>query len=373
MTKPRIVDADGHVFEDTAAMGKRMPKVYRNWKNAHGIFAGQPWFPPLGHLHTPTGTNPPGAFGDGKHVGVEEWMAFIDATGIESAVLFPTNGLTMGHIANSDYAIAVARAYNDWLAETYVDRSPVFKGMGLLPAQEPEAAVEELRRCITELKMTGIMLAGTGIKGNLGSKEYWPIYAEAERLGCPLAVHAGNHINMGMDGMNVFAPAHGIGHPLAMMIGLGGLVFNGVFDRFPNLRFGFLEGGVAWLLFCIERFDSSHENFKPLEWRDELLKLKKGQSVKDYILGLIDRGQLFVGAEGDEFMLAAAIKAVGNAPFMFSSDFPHEVNIEKCMHHLEEIFENAELNEDDRNAVLHGNADRFYCVRPASADQAAAE
>ena len=101
MSKPRIVDADGHIFEDTAAMAKRMPKVYRNWKYAHGIFAGQPWFPPLGHLHTPTGTNPPGAFGDGKHVGVEEWMQFIDVTGIESAVLFPTNGLTMGH-ARSD-------------------------------------------------------------------------------------------------------------------------------------------------------------------------------------------------------------------------------------------------------------------------------
>ena len=81
----------------------------------------------------------------------------------------------------------------------------------------------------------------------------------------------------------------------------------------------------------------------------ELLTLENGRSVKDYVLGLIDRGQLFVGAEGDEFMLAAAIKAVGNAPFMFSSDFPHEVNIEKCLHHLEEIFENQDLSEDDRD------------------------
>ena len=373
MTKPRIVDADGHVFEDTAAMGKRMPKVYRDWKYAHGIFAHQPWFPPLGHLHTPTGTNPPGAFGDGKPVGVEEWMAFIDDTGIESAVLFPTNGLTMGHIANSDYAIAVARAYNDWLAETYVERSDVFRGMGLIAQQEPEAAVEELRRCAVELGMTGVMLAGTGIKGNLGSREYWPIYEEAERLDCPLAVHAGNHINLGMDGMNVFAPAHAIGHPLAMMISLGGLMFNGVFDKFPALRFGFLEGGVAWLLFCIERFDSSHENFRPLSWRGDLLQLENGRSVKDYMLGLIDRGQLFVGAEGDEFMLAAAIKAVGNAPFMFSSDFPHEVNVEKCRHHLEEIFDHPDLGDDDREAILHANAERFYGTREAAAGRAAAE
>ena len=148
MAHERIIDADGHVFEDTEDMGKRMPKIYRDWKYAHGLFARQPWFPPLGHLHTPTGRNPKGAFGDGGWPGVESWVEFIDQTGIESAVLFPTSGLTFGHIANSDYAIAVARSYNDWLAETYVARSPAFKGMDLIPLQEPEAAIEELRRCI---------------------------------------------------------------------------------------------------------------------------------------------------------------------------------------------------------------------------------
>ena len=56
----QIFDADGHVFEDTEEMGKRMPKMYRDWKYAHGLFAKQPWFPPLGHLHTPTGVFPKG-------------------------------------------------------------------------------------------------------------------------------------------------------------------------------------------------------------------------------------------------------------------------------------------------------------------------
>ncbi|MDE0059967.1 MAG: amidohydrolase family protein, partial [Defluviicoccus sp.] len=157
------------------------------------------------------------------------------------------------------------------------------------------------------------------------------------------------------------------------MIGLGGLVFNGVFDRFPGLRVGFLEGGVAWLLFCIERFESSHDNFLPLDWRGELLKLAEGQSVSGYLLGLIDRGRIFVGAEGDEYTLAAAIAKVGNAPFMFSSDFPHEVNTEKCLHHLEEIFDHAELSDEDREAVLFRNAERFYAVGAGGAAREAAE
>ena len=373
MARARIIDADGHIFEDTEEMTKRMPKAFHEWKYTHNVFARQPWFPPLGHLHTPTGISPKGAFGAGGLPGIDAWMAFIEATGIESAALYPTSGLTFGHIADRDYAICVARSYNDWLAETYVDRSPVFKGMGMIPMQEPEAAIEELRRCILELNMTGIVLPGTGLKAHLGSKECCPIYAEAEQLGCPLAIHGGNHINFGMDNMNVFAPVHAIGHPLSMIIALGGLVFNGVFDKFPKLRFGFLEAGVAWLLFCIERFDSSHQGFLPMNWRGELLKLKKGQTVKGYMLKLIKDSRLFVGCEGDEFMLAAGIKAVGNTAFMYSSDFPHEVNTETCLHHLEEIFEHEELSDDDRSAILHGNAERFYRVRARTVRRAAAE
>ena len=215
------------------------------------------------------------------------------------------------------------------------------------------------------------MLTGTGLKAHLGSKEYWPIYAEAEQLGCPVAIHAGIHNGFGMDDMNVFAAAHAIGHPLAMIIALGGFVFNGVFDKFPGLRIGFLESGVAWLLFCIERFDTSHENFKPLDWRGELLKLKKGQSVRDYMLKLIKDDRIFIGAEGDEYMLGAAIKAVGNSPFMFSTDFPHEVNTEKALHHLDEIQESQDLSDGDRKAILFENAERFYAAQPKNVRAAA--
>ena len=111
----------------------------------------------------------------------------------------------------------------------------------------------------------------------------------------------------------------------------------------------------------------------PLDWRGELLKLREGQSVGEYVLELVQNGRIFVGAEGDEYMLAAAIRKVGNGPFMFSSDFPHEVNTEKCLHHLEEIFEHAELSADDRDAILFRNAERFYAVRADEAGREAAE
>ena len=51
---------------------------------------------------------------------------------------------------------------------------------------------------------------------------------------------------------------------------------------------------------------------------------------------------------------------LGAEPFMYSSDFPHEVNSETCRHELEELIENEELSEADKEAILHRNAVKFY-------------
>ncbi len=79
----------------------------------------------------------------------------MDEIGLESAVLYPTRGLSVGKMVDYDWANAVCRAYNNWLSETYVQRDSRFKGMALLPMQEPAAAAEELERSVTELGYVG--------------------------------------------------------------------------------------------------------------------------------------------------------------------------------------------------------------------------
>src|SRR5262249_25340335 len=102
------------------------------------------------------------------------------------------------------------------------------------PIQGPQAAVEELRRAITELGMVGAMLPsnGEGIKGHLGSKIYWPIYEETEKLGCSLAVHVGCLHHLGMDTIGVYYPVHALGHPFGIMAQAAGMLSYGVFDPF---------------------------------------------------------------------------------------------------------------------------------------------
>jgi predicted TIM-barrel fold metal-dependent hydrolase len=118
--------------------------------------------------------------------------------------------------------------------------------MGLIPLQNVEAAIAELHRAVKELGMLGGMLPSSGeaIHGHLGSKIYWPLYEEAEKVGCALAVHVGCLHHVGLDSFSTYYPVHALGHPFSLMIQAAAMLAHGVFDRFPSLRVAFLEGGA---------------------------------------------------------------------------------------------------------------------------------
>jgi predicted TIM-barrel fold metal-dependent hydrolase len=163
-----------------------------------------------------------------------------------------------------------------------------------------------------------------------------------------------------MDYLTPYAPINGLGHPFGLMVAFAGILFNGIFHKYPNARIGFMEGGVSWFQTCIERFDRGWETHIAYDPRNEFIQLKSGEKVSDYIKRHIEEGRLFIGCEGTEPTLHHAIEQIGNKPFMFSSDFPHEVNNEYCRGEIREIAEHEHLTEDDKHAVLHGNAERFY-------------
>jgi predicted TIM-barrel fold metal-dependent hydrolase len=114
------------------------------------------------------------------------------------------------------------------------------------------------------------------------------------------------------------------------------------------------------LLLCLERFDRSWDTHVQHDPRRRFFNLRHKEKVSDYITRHIDEGRIFVGCEGDEPDIGHAIKRVGNKPFVYSSDFPHEVNNEFCKHEISEMLENKELSGADKAAFLHGNARRFY-------------
>jgi len=96
-------------------------------------------------MHNSLDVNPPGAFTD---PGPEGWVRFLDELGLDAAVLYPTAGLAFGKMIDVDLAVGTARAYNDWLYDSYLKRDQRLKGIALIPLQDPDAAVAELRRAV---------------------------------------------------------------------------------------------------------------------------------------------------------------------------------------------------------------------------------
>lgn len=360
----KIIDGDGHVFEDGEGIARHFPYTAAGGRLRNGVF------PTQSHIQFSLTHRPPGAFGvgsDGRfhNPGPEGWIEFMDQIGFDYAVLFPTAGQRIGRIVDRDYAVGASRAYNDWLAETYLRRDSRFKGIAILPMHDAEAALEELQRAYTELGVCGVLFPATGVHLNLGAKHYWPLYAEAARLGCPVVVHGGGHWDLGMDTMNVSTGANAIGHPMSLAIALAEMVLNNLFERFSGLRVAYLEGGPLWFLMAFERLSRSYEAGTPVNPRGELLHLPEGQTVVDYLRALIKASRLVVGIEGAESDLAYAIKVAGEQAFMFSSDFPHEVNAQTVTKEIRELRENEEISESAKQAILRDNAARFYKLAAA--------
>ena len=106
--------------------------------------------------------------------------------------------------------------------------------------------------------------------------------------------------------------------------------------------------------------------------RGSYLKLQPGEKVSEYIIRHIKARRIFVGCEGGEPLLATAVQVAGSEPFMYSTDFPHEVNAETCKKELPELIHNGALSEAEKDAILCCNAEVFYGITTHRAQQSGA-
>ena len=351
-----VIDADGHVYEHVDEIYECLPPPYAGrrtvlgfplWPTGDGFQRGA--IHARLDLHESFETTP------------ESWVEFLDDAGITGTVLYPTAGLAHGLIRDPEWAVALARAYDDWLAERYLAVNGRLHGVALLPLQDPIAAADELRRAVAELGMVGGVLPAIGLAKPLGHVDYDPIYAEAERLDVPLAVHGGPSQVLGLELLDHFAQVHTLAHPFAQMKQLTSVLMSGVLDRFPRLRIGFLEAGASWVPFLIERMDRAFEIRRFPEFVGAAL-----QAPSAYVRG----GNVFFSVEPSEADLGHVAASLGDAGLLFASDFPHEVNLDRCRRELAELRTRPDLSPALRRAVLAGNARRFYALRDERARSA---
>src|SRR5262249_58989552 len=90
-----------------------------------------------------------------------------------------------------DMAVAFTRALNDWLAKEWLDRDDRLRASIVVPMQNVEAAVEEIERLAPDPRFVQILVLAMQ-EVPLGRRQFWPIYAAAERHKLPLGIHAGS-------------------------------------------------------------------------------------------------------------------------------------------------------------------------------------
>ena len=141
----KIIDADGHILDKEKDIRPYLPESYRR--------RGGSLVPSLG-VDARLG----GRFSDIECHDVPKRLRDMDTEGIDISVLFPTSSFAVSSFIERDYAVAYARAYNDFIADV-CRQSPRLKGIALLPFQDPEAAVQEANRAITKLGLVAIAVA----------------------------------------------------------------------------------------------------------------------------------------------------------------------------------------------------------------------
>ncbi len=171
-----VIDADGHVEPALGADWLRFAKEpYGSWL----VDKGRRIFDQEGdRAATRRGAWDPQAR-----------LEDMDSEGIDIAVLFGGNmGLSTQMADNAEYAVAYARAYNDWLADYCSADSDRLKGVAMVPVDYPELAAEELRRAVTELGAVAVVVQPFYKNINLYEQHFFPIYEAAQEVDVPVMI-----------------------------------------------------------------------------------------------------------------------------------------------------------------------------------------
>ncbi|HTT87103.1 MAG TPA: amidohydrolase family protein [Acidimicrobiales bacterium] len=359
-----VIDADGHVLEPRAAWAglpeRHRPTIGTDPKGLDHVTVGghEVFTARLGQMGTP-GTDV-GAPADAVPLEDAREGAFdprarlvdMDAEGIDRAVLYPTVGLGFWGIPDPEAAVAVARAYNDWLAG-YCATAPLrLHGAAMVPLQDPGAAVAELTRARRELGFVSAFVRPNPCGGrSIVDPAHEPLWEAAAGLGVAVAVHEGFQPAvppLGHDRRptNVLV-LHAISHTLEQMLACAQLIGTGVLERHPDLRVVFLEAGGGWAPYWVSRLDHqvpAYHRFAPS------LSLLPSEYFSR---------QCWVSFEIDEETLPALVPFLGPDRVVWGSDYPHaDSTFPGAVAELRRTI--APLTEGERAKILGANAARLY-------------
>lgn len=260
-------------------------------------------------------------------------------TGIDKQILtFTTPGT---HIESPERSIELARMVNDSFAKIISEQGGMFAALATLPLNDPDASVDELERAFGDLGFRGVMVF-SNINGiALSDQRFWNLYDKADKLKAVFYIHPS--FPVGVEAMTDYWLMPLIGFTFDTTLAAAKLVFSGVVEKFPGIRWvlGHLGGAIPYLG---ERLDRGYFAFK--ECRKNINKAPS-QYLKQFYYDTVNF---------DVKALELAIDFAGADHLVAGSDYPHQIgSLEKMIDSIEKL----NVSPQEKAGIFSENAARL--------------
>ena len=329
-----IIDGDGHILEPAMIWKEYTESAYRDRviqiaQDKDGIdrlkINGELRIDPNMAI---AAACTPGGLSDPHKARTMPWEAIVpggydpharvkdmDLEGIDIAFFYPSLWLIYGDLDDPKLAAAACRAYNNWMADFCKPYPNRFFGVAPLPLQDVDEAVKEMRRVVKDLGMRAVFIRPNPYNGRrLNDPAYDVFWREAQALHIPVAIHGSFGTKMPTLGQERYRDPfffHMVCHPWEQQGACMDIVCGGVLSKFPKLKIAFLESGVGWLGYWLDRMDGHFEKMGHyVPW----LKRKPSEHFRE---------QCFISMDPDEQTLQTISTLGLEDCVIWGSDYPH--------------------------------------------------
>ena len=359
-TRRKVIDADAHVIESEHTWDYLLPHEERyrpqlfsapdNPANAYWVLGGQI----IGHrtaeqtedelreVSERTGRDVVSTVASRELSDVSARLSHMDELGIETQILH--NTLWIQPVTdNAAVDVALCGSWNRWMADVWKQSGGRLRYCAVMPTLDLDAAVEQVRFA----KQNGAAaIAVRPLEGGrfLSDAYFYPIYAEAEKLDLAVAVHIANGNPVMLDMLrSTFDRGGGFAMfrmPTVMECQI--LMMSEVPERFPKLRFGFVEASANWVPWIVR------------EVRTRYVARGRGQAPEN----ILKHFNVYVTCEVSDD-IPFILKHGGDENIVIGTDYGH-ADVSSAMNAIASFSAMEDVSEESKAKVLYDNPKRLY-------------
>src|SRR3984893_17955794 len=294
----------------------------------------------------------------GKLRDVQLGHRWMDAMSVDYACLFPTMMLAIGLHPDAEMEVDLCWASNRCVTEKVLPEADGrFYSMLTLPFSDPDASLRQIETFGGRKNVSGFMITCVRLLA-VHHNSHMKVYRALEERGLALSVpSASNPGEPVFKSLNRFASVHGLGFPFYNILHATNWVTNGLGERFPKLPVIWIEGGLAWIPFLMQRLDHEY-----MLRSSEYPLLKKKPS--DYMRDMYYASQP-MEAENMRALECTLEMINAETQLLYASDYPHwDFELPS------RIWDLPFLSEKAKHNILGGSAARLFKLPPRNTKQA---